>query len=85
MLPGSQHFRVRGACWIFEMATKTSNKRVNYSHRSTQTKQQVGAHSWNNFFCMDESRANTDSQNSPRPELEKNHHLPSYIILYASP
>ncbi len=34
---------------------------------------------------MDEARANTDSQNSPRPGLEGSHHLPPYGILYAWP
>jgi hypothetical protein len=32
---------------------------------------------------MDETRANTDSQNSPRPKLEGSHHLPPYNILCA--
>jgi len=30
--------RVRGACWNFEMGTKMSDKRVNYSYGPTQTK-----------------------------------------------
>jgi hypothetical protein len=34
---------------------------------------------------MDEPWANTDSQDSPLPELEGNHHLPPYSILYAWP
>jgi hypothetical protein len=30
---------VRGVCWSSEMGTRTSDKRVNYSHRLAQTKQ----------------------------------------------
>jgi hypothetical protein len=33
---------VRGVCWRSRMKTKMSDKQVNYSHRPTQTKQQVG-------------------------------------------
>jgi hypothetical protein len=42
MLPGSQHFGGRMACWNFGMGTKKSDKQVNYSHWPAQTKQQVG-------------------------------------------
>jgi len=35
-------YKVRGAWWGFEMKIKTSDKQVNYSYKSTQTKQQVG-------------------------------------------
>jgi len=34
---------------------------------------------------LDEPRANSDSQDSPRSELGGNHHLPPYIILCAFP
>jgi len=37
------------------------------------------------FWCQDESRANSDSQDSPRPGLGGSHHLPPYSILCASP
>jgi len=37
------------------------------------------------FWCIDEPRANTDSQDSPRPGLGGSHHLPPYSILYAWP
>jgi hypothetical protein len=33
---------VKGVCWSFRMGIKTNDKQVNYSHRPTQTKQQVG-------------------------------------------
>jgi len=33
---------VRGACWSSEIGIKKNDKRVNYSHRPTQTKPQVG-------------------------------------------
>jgi hypothetical protein len=31
-------FGVRGACWSFRMGTRTSDKHVNYSYQSAQTK-----------------------------------------------
>jgi hypothetical protein len=34
---------------------------------------------------MDEPRADTDSQDSPKPKFGGNHHLPPYSILYAWP
>jgi hypothetical protein len=34
--------RVRGACWSFRMGSRTSGELVNYSHKPTQTKEQVG-------------------------------------------
>jgi len=33
---------VRWVCWNVEMGTRTSDKRVNYSHEPAQIKQQVG-------------------------------------------
>jgi hypothetical protein len=33
--------KVRKACWSFEMGIKTSDKQVNYSYQSAQSKQQV--------------------------------------------
>jgi hypothetical protein len=37
------------------------------------------------FWCIDEPRANTNSQNSLRPKLGGSHHLPPYNILCAWP
>jgi hypothetical protein len=37
------------------------------------------------FWCIDEPRANTNSQDSPRPRLEGSYHLPPYSILCAWP
>jgi hypothetical protein len=74
------------------MGTKMSDKWVNYSHELTRT--YTNLHKPNNklvnaylerFWCINEPRANTDSQDSPRFELEGNHHLPPYSILYAWP
>jgi hypothetical protein len=42
MLFGLQHFGGKGACWSSGMGIKMSDKRVNYSHRPAQTKQEVG-------------------------------------------
>jgi hypothetical protein len=41
-LPGLQHFGGRGACWSSGMGIRTSDKRINYSQKLAQTKQQVG-------------------------------------------
>ncbi len=41
MFPNLQHFGGRGACWSFGMGIKKSDKKINYSHGPTQTKQQV--------------------------------------------
>jgi hypothetical protein len=37
------------------------------------------------FWCTNEPQANTDSQDSPRPELRGSHHLSPYSILCACP
>jgi hypothetical protein len=37
------------------------------------------------FWCTDEPRTNSDSQDSPWPELGGSHHLPLYNILCAWP
>ncbi len=37
------------------------------------------------FWCQDEPQVNSDSQDSPRPGLGGNHHLPPYSILCAQP
>jgi hypothetical protein len=39
---GSQHFKSKRACWSSRMGIRMIDKQVNYSHRLTQTKQQVG-------------------------------------------
>jgi hypothetical protein len=40
--PSLQHFGGRGACWNTRMGIRIDDKRVNYSHELTKTKQQVG-------------------------------------------
>jgi hypothetical protein len=42
MFHNSQQFGGKKARWNFGMETRMSDKRVNYSHEPTQTKQQVG-------------------------------------------
>jgi hypothetical protein len=37
------------------------------------------------FWCTDEPRANTNSQNSPQPKLGGSHHFPPYSILCVWP
>jgi hypothetical protein len=41
-LPGFHHFGGKKVCWSSEMGTTKNDKRVNYSHRPTHTKQKVG-------------------------------------------
>ncbi len=59
--------------------------KFNYSHRSAQTKQQVGQCVVGTLWCTNKPQVNTDSQDSPWPGLGKNHHLPPYNILCAWP
>jgi hypothetical protein len=40
--PSLQRFGGRGVCWSSMMGIRMNDKWVNYSHRPTQTKQQVG-------------------------------------------
>jgi hypothetical protein len=40
--PKLQHFGGKKACWSFGMGIRTSDKWVNYSHKPTQTRQQIG-------------------------------------------
>jgi hypothetical protein len=80
-----QHFGSRRACWSSGMGTRTSDKRMNYSHGLTQTKQQavlciVGA-----LLVHGRPKANIDSRDSSQPRLEGSHHLPLYSILCAWP
>jgi hypothetical protein len=58
-----------------------NDKQVNYSHRLAQTKQQVGKCVVRAFLMTNESRAYTNSQDSPWPKLGGSHHLPPYNIL----
>jgi hypothetical protein len=37
----SQHFKGRRVCWGSRMGIKTNEKQANYSHKPTQTKEQV--------------------------------------------
>jgi hypothetical protein len=62
------------------MDIRMSDKWINYSYGSTQTKQQVGQCIVGTFWCMDEPQINMNSQYSPQPELWGNHHLPLYNI-----
>ncbi len=74
--------RLRGVCRNFGMGIRTSDKRINYSYRSTpnQTTSWL-VHSWNTFGAW----AYTNSQDSPRPGLGRGHHFPPYSILFDSP
>ncbi len=45
------------------------DKQINCSHMHAQTKQHVGQCVVGAFWCIDEPRVNTDSQDSPWPEL----------------
>jgi hypothetical protein len=71
MFLDSQHFGGRKACQSSKMEVKKSDKQVNAELE--------------HFWCTYESRANTDSQDSPRPKLGGSHYLPPYSILCAWP
>ncbi len=85
MFPNSQQFEAKGACWSSRMGTRKINKQFYYSHGLAQTKQQVGLCVVGTLWCTDKPRANTNSQDSPRPGLGGSHHLPPYNILCAWP
>ncbi len=80
-----QHFEGRGVCWNSKMGTRKIDKQLNYLCGPAQTKPQVGQYITKTLQCMDEPRANTDSQNSPWFGLGGSHHPPPYNILCASP
>ncbi len=76
----------RGACWNSKMGlgrlTSTSLIHTNLHKLNNKL---VNAQIVVALRCMDEPRTITDSQDSPRPGLGRNHHLPPYSILCACP
>jgi hypothetical protein len=77
--------RGRGAGWSSRMGLgrATSGSIIDVNLHKLNNKL-VNA-KFEHFWCMEESRANTNSQDSPQPKLEGSHHLPSYSILCAWP
>ncbi len=51
---------------------------------SKPTNKLVSSHS-DSFLVLGQSTGNTDSLDSPQPELGGSHHLPTYSILYITP
>ncbi len=84
MIPDLQHFRGRGACQSFEMGlgTRTSNL---FTHSDLHKPNMLVSAQFGHFWCQDEPRAISNSQDSPRPKLGGSHHLPPYSILSSSP
>jgi hypothetical protein len=82
-LPGSQHFRGRMACWSFGMGLgKMISNLITHMNLHKPNNKLVSVE-LEHLWCTNEPRANTDSQNSPRPGLGGSHHLPPYNILCA--
>jgi len=85
VIPGSQHFGGRGACWSFGMGLgRLTSKSLTHTDLHKPNNRVVNVE-LEHFWCMDEPRANTDSQESPRLGLGGSHHLPHYSILCAWP
>jgi len=80
---GLQHFEGRGACSSFGMGLErvTSGSIIHMDLHKLNNKL-VNA-KLEHLWCMDEPRANRDSQDSPWPELGGNHHPPLYNIFCA--
>ncbi len=76
--------RGKGACWSSEMGLGRVDKLHSLTWAYTQPTQGgqciVGAPS-----VLGRTTSNTDTQDSPWPELGGSHHLPPYSILYTSP
>jgi hypothetical protein len=62
-----------------------SDKQFIYSFESTSNQPTSWlTHYWSTFGVKEESRATSDSQDSPRSGLGGSHHLPPYSIICAS-
>ncbi len=76
--------RVRGACWSSGMGLGRVDKLHSLTRACTQLTQsgqcKVGAP-----LVLGRTTGNTDTQDSSRPGLGGNHHLPPYSILCSSP
>jgi hypothetical protein len=84
--PGSQHFKGRGVCWSSGMGLRRLiRKSLTHTNLHKPNNNLLVNAYLEHLWCTDEPRANTDSQNSPWPELGRSHHLPFYSILYAWP
>jgi hypothetical protein len=80
-----QHFKVEGRAgalgWGLGRLTSKSITHINLHKPNNKLVSAQLEHLW----CMDEPRANTNSQDSPRPRVGGSHHLPPYSILYDWP
>jgi hypothetical protein len=85
VLPGSQHFGGRRACWSSEMRLGKATSDLTIHANLHNLNKKLVSVKLEHFWCTDESRANTDPQDSPRLGLGGSHHLPPYSILYAWP
>ncbi len=61
-----------------------TKKSITHTNLHKRNNKLVSA-SLEHFWCIDKPWANMDSQDSSRPGLGRNHHLPPYSILYVWP
>ncbi len=85
MLPGSQHFEGRGACWNFKMGLGRMTSTYSLIRTCTKPNNKLISAQLERFWCQDKPWANLNSKDSPWPELGESHHLPLYSILCVSP
>ncbi len=84
VLPSSQHWGKR-ACWSSEIGLgRVTSISIIHTDLHKLNKKLVSA-KLKHFWCMDESRINMNSHNSPWFGLGESHHLPPYSILCAWP
>ncbi len=76
---------VRRACWSSGMGIGMSDKHVNYSYQSTQTKQQVGQCIVGAFLVHEQAAGIHEFPIFTIVRTWGSHHHPPYNILYDSP
>jgi hypothetical protein len=79
MLISSQHFGGRGVCCSsgMRLGRAISGSIIHADLHKPNNK--LVSVKLEHFWCMNEPRANMDSQDSPRPGLGESHHLPLLV------
>ncbi len=83
--PSLQHLEGRGACQSFGIGLQRVTSRSIIHIDLYKPNNMLVSAQLEHFWCMDSSRTNIDSQDSPRFGFEGNHHLPPYSIFCAWP
>jgi hypothetical protein len=81
----SWHFGSKGACWSSEMGPGQVTSKSIIHVDLHKPKNKLVNTELEHFWSMNEAWANTDSQDSPHPELGGSHHLPLYSTFCAWP